>query len=65
MANTNGNNQPNPQPTTPVEVKTGDKITADNLRNMISLVESLIDHSHTWTDTYGENCQCACGRGTL
>lgn len=60
MPNTQPNNLPQGQGETPVEVKTGDRITADNLRNMIALVESLQNHSHTWTDTYGENCQCAC-----
>jgi hypothetical protein len=65
---TTRNSTPNAFPagySSPQEVKAGDKITAENLRNMISLVENLLDHSHQWTDTYASNCQCACSRGAL
>ena len=62
---TTKNTTPNPFPSTPIEVKAGDRITAENLRNMISLVEALLDHDHKWTDTYASNCQCACSRGAL
>lgn len=59
------NSTPRTFPTTPTEVRAGQTITAENLRNMISLVEALLDHTHKWTDTYASNCQCACSRGTL
>ena len=62
---TTKNTTPNTLPSTPVEVKPGDRITAENLRNMISLVEALLDHDHQWSDTYASNCQCACSRGAL
>lgn len=62
---TTKNTTPRTFPSTPVEVKAGDRITAENLRNMISLVEALLDHEHQWTDTYASNCQCACSRGAL
>lgn len=62
---TTKNTVPTMLPSTPSEVRAGDRITAENLRNMISLVEALLNHSHQWTDTYASNCQCACSRGTL
>lgn len=62
---TGTNSTPNTFPTTPTEAIAGQPITASNLRNMISLVEALINHNHKWTDTYSSNCQCACSRGVL
>jgi hypothetical protein len=62
---TGPNSTPNTFPTTPNEVTAGQPITASNLRNMVSLVEALLNHNHKWTDTYASNCQCACSRGVL
>ena len=65
MPVTNPNKNVNNLPVTPVAVKPGDKVTADNLRNMITMVESLLSHTHDWTDTFDTNCQCNCSRGSL
>ncbi len=43
----------------------GDTITADTYRTMINTLDAMIEHSHTYTDSFITNCQCNCGRGNL
>jgi len=60
MADTNNHNTSEPA----VENKEdGDIITAESFREMIDVLDSLIQHNHTFTDTYTTNCQCQCGGG--
>lgn len=43
----------------------GDIITAESFREMIDVLDSLIEHNHTFTDTYTTNCQCSSSGGTM
>ena len=51
--------------TVPSTKTSGQTITADTFNQMIDLLDSLVDHSHTFTDDWTSNCQCNCGRGSL
>ena len=47
----------------------GDNITADTLRQMLTILNELTDHTHVIYDDYSTacqcNCACACGRGIV
>jgi hypothetical protein len=45
----------------------GDLITADTLRQMLTILDELTDHTHVVYDDYSTACQCncACGRGIV
>ena len=51
--------------TDPASKTAGETITADTFRQMIDILDALVDHSHTFTDDWTSNCQCNCGRGSL
>lgn len=51
--------------TDPASKIAGETITADTFRQMIDILDALVDHSHTFTDDWTSNCQCNCGRGSL
>lgn len=60
-------NQPssvNVQPEVPSK-NAGETITADTFRQMVDVLDALIQHNHTFRDDYTSNCQCNCGRGSL
>lgn len=44
---------------------TGDVIDAASFRQMVDLLDAMIQHQHTFTDDYTSNCQCNCGRGSI
>jgi len=43
----------------------GDVIDAASFRQMVDILDSLVEHQHTFSDDYTSNCQCNCGRGSL
>lgn len=43
----------------------GSTIDAASFRQMVDVLDALIQHNHTFTDTYTSNCQCNCNRGSL
>lgn len=43
----------------------GDVIDAASFRQMVDILDSLVQHSHTFTDDYTSNCQCNCNRGSI
>jgi hypothetical protein len=43
----------------------GDVIDAASFRQMVDILDGLIQHSHTFTDDYTSNCQCNCSRGSI
>jgi hypothetical protein len=51
--------------TAPVAPLAGQQIGASTYRQMLTVLNDLVGHTHTWTDTYNTNCQCDCGRGNL
>lgn len=52
--------------TTAVTAKTaGAVIDAASFRHMVSVLDGMIQHSHTFTDDYTTNCQCNCNRGSI
>lgn len=44
---------------------TGAVIDAASFRHMVTILDGLIQHSHTFTDDYTSNCQCNCNRGSI
>lgn len=44
---------------------TGDVIDAASFRQMVDLLDAMIQHQHTFTDDYTSNCQCNCSRGSI
>lgn len=53
-------------PTAAVGAKAaGDVIDAESFRQMVDILDGLIQHSHTFTDDYTANCQCNCNRGSI
>lgn len=62
MADTNNHNTS--EPSVPNKAD-GDLITAESFRDMVDVLDSLIEHNHTFTDNYTTNCQCQCNSGTL
>ena len=56
-------------PGTPADVTVGQKIEAATFRSMLTVLENLAKHTHTFYDDYTTvcecQCQCACSRGTL
>lgn len=53
----------------PAQKSTGNVITAADYQNMITVLNNLTSHSHTFYDDYTTvcqcQCQCDCTRGTL
>ena len=41
------------------------KITAAKFKSLIDMIDSYMEHSHTFSDEYNNNCQCQCGRGSI
>jgi hypothetical protein len=40
-------------------------ITAAKFKSLIDMLDTYMQHSHTFTDDYFSNCQCQCGRGSI
>jgi len=51
--------------TNPGTKAVGDLIDAASFRKMVTILDQLRDHTHTYTDDYSTNCQCNCSRGSL
>ena len=51
--------------TAPANESAGNTIDADSYRQMVSILDQLRSHTHTFTDNYTTNCQCNCSRGSL
>lgn len=43
----------------------GNNITAAKFKNLIDTIDTYMEHSHTFSDDYRDNCQCQCGRGSI
>jgi hypothetical protein len=54
---------------TPADVVAQTKIEAQTFRDMLTVLENLATHTHTFYDDYTTvcqcQCQCACSRGTV
>lgn len=54
---------------TPADVVEQTKIEAQTFRDMLTVLENLATHTHTFYDDYTTvcqcQCQCACNRGTV
>jgi hypothetical protein len=56
----------NISPASPVGARgTGNLIDAASFRQMVDILDTLVQHQHTFTDDYTSNCQCNCGRGSI
>jgi len=46
---------------------TGDEISADTFRQMLTILKDMRNHTHQYFDDYTTVCQCQCNcqRGTL
>lgn len=44
-------------------VSPGTVITANSYRSMLTVIEGMLQHTHTVVDTYWSNCECQCGGG--
>jgi hypothetical protein len=44
-------------------VSTGTTINASTYQSMLTVIESMLQHTHAVTDTYWSNCECECGGG--
>jgi len=46
---------------------TGDQISADTFRQMLTILKDMRNHTHQYFDDYTTVCQCQCNcqRGTL
>jgi len=42
-----------------------EKITAAKFRSLIDMLDTYMQHSHTFNDDYFSNCECQCGRGSI
>ena len=42
------------------QVGSDTKISAQELRNTLSILATFVNHTHTITDTYTTNCECDC-----
>jgi|TARA_R110000796_G_scaffold108474_2_gene219501 hypothetical protein len=51
--------------TAPGNKSSGNTIDADSYRQMVTILDQLRQHTHTFTDDYTTNCQCNCSRGSL
>jgi|SaaInlV_135m_DNA_1039713.scaffolds.fasta_scaffold01841_4 hypothetical protein len=51
------------------DTSTGAEISAAKYRDMVSVLDELISHNHSFYDDYTTvcdcQCQCDCGRGAL
>jgi hypothetical protein len=56
-------------PGTLTDVGEGQVINHTTFLNMVSVLEGMIDHTHTYTDDWTSNCNCnctcQCTRGSL
>ena len=52
-------------PTAEGDVAQDAKITAAKFRSLIDMIDTYMQHSHTFSDDYNNNCQCQCGRGSI
>jgi len=52
-------------PTAQANVAADSKITAAKFKSLIDMIDTYMDHSHTFSDDYNNNCQCQCGRGSI
>lgn len=45
----------------------GDEISADTFRQMLTILKDMRNHTHQYFDDYSTacECQCACSRGTI
>jgi len=43
----------------------GNTITAQSFKDIVTVLDQLRSHTHTYTDNYTTNCQCNCSRGSL
>lgn len=43
----------------------GEVIDAASFRQMVDILDSLVNHQHTFSDDYTANCQCNCNRGSI
>lgn len=41
------------------------QITAAKFKSLIDMLDTYMQHSHTFTDDYYSNCECQCGRGSI
>jgi len=52
-----------------INIQPGELITAAHYRQMLDVLEGLINHSHVFYDDYATVCDCQCqcggGRGTV
>lgn len=50
-------------------VGSGQQITAASFTAMLDVLQSMVNHTHNYNDTWSSNCNCnctcACGRGQL
>jgi hypothetical protein len=54
-----------PEPAASTTKAAGEVIDAASFRQMVDILDSIVQHSHTFTDDYTSNCQCNCGRGSI
>lgn len=47
------------------DVAADSKITAAKFKSLIDMIDTYMEHSHTFSDDYNNNCQCQCGRGSI
>jgi hypothetical protein len=64
-----GTSNPPPPGTATLSVKTqGDPLTPDKMKEMLDVLEGLLNHTHIFFDDYGTacncNCNCNCTRGS-
>jgi hypothetical protein len=52
-------------PADPGQAAQNTQITAAKFRSLIDMLDTYMQHSHTFTDDYQSNCQCQCGRGSI
>jgi hypothetical protein len=52
-------------PADPGQAAQNTQITAAKFRSLIDMLDTYMQHSHTFTDDYSSNCQCQCGRGSI
>lgn len=58
---------PSKSPTAAGSKATGDEISADTFRQMLTILKDMRNHTHQYFDDYTTvcQCQCNCNRGTL
>ena len=43
----------------------GQVIDAESFRDMVNILDSLLDHQHNFSDNYVSNCECQCSNSTI